>query len=152
MLQNKGLICGNAYFCYFFIRECSITKVIKGGLYSICNSICFIYRFLHLFKSTNSDQQYLILTTARKHLGAGGNKRVLYTLPPLVFQAYQLAFKYYAEREEVWSLFLNFCVDTVKTSALWLHLSSSLKVSVNLYSFEVSTQFCGLLINIFTFT
>ncbi|XP_064107288.1 vacuolar protein sorting-associated protein 35-like isoform X2 [Macrobrachium nipponense] len=57
-------------------------------------------RFLHLFKSTNSDQQYLILTTARKHLGAGGNKRVVYTLPPLVFQAYQLAFKYYKEREE----------------------------------------------------
>ncbi|KAK3888494.1 hypothetical protein Pcinc_007453 [Petrolisthes cinctipes] len=57
-------------------------------------------RFLHLFKSDNSDQQYLMLTTARKHLGAGGPKRILHTLPPLVFQAYQLAFKYYSEREQ----------------------------------------------------
>ncbi|KAG0716858.1 Vacuolar protein sorting-associated protein 35 [Chionoecetes opilio] len=62
-------------------------------------------RFIHLFKSENSDQQYLILTTARKHLGAGGNKRLLYTLPPLVFQAYQLAFKYHTERDvdDKWS-------------------------------------------------
>lgn len=60
-----------------------------------------LYRFLHLFKSDNSDQQYLMLTTARKHLGAGGPKRILHTLPPLVFQAYQLAFKYYSEREQV---------------------------------------------------
>ncbi|CAL4064925.1 unnamed protein product [Meganyctiphanes norvegica] len=57
-------------------------------------------RFIHNFKSDNSDQQYLILTTARKHLGNGGNKRVVYTLPPLIFAAYQLAFKYYSEREE----------------------------------------------------
>ncbi len=58
-------------------------------------------RFIHLFKSSSSDQQYLILTTSRKHLAAGGNKRVLYTLPPLVFQAYQLAFKYHQERDVV---------------------------------------------------
>ena len=58
-------------------------------------------RFIHLFKSSSNDQQYLILTTARKHLTAGGNKRVLYTLPPLVFQAYQLAFKYHQERDVV---------------------------------------------------
>lgn len=35
-----------------------------------------------------------ILNTARKHFGAGGNQRIRYTLPPLVFAAYQLAFRY----------------------------------------------------------
>lgn len=35
-----------------------------------------------------------ILNTARKHFGAGGNQRIRFTLPPLVFAAYQLAFRY----------------------------------------------------------
>ncbi|XP_029109619.1 vacuolar protein sorting-associated protein 35-like isoform X2 [Scleropages formosus] len=51
-------------------------------------------RFIHLLRSEDPDQQYLILNTARKHFGAGGNKRIRYTLPPLVFAAYQLAFRY----------------------------------------------------------
>ncbi|KAL4630294.1 vacuolar protein sorting-associated protein 35-like [Arapaima gigas] len=51
-------------------------------------------RFIHLLCSEDPDQQYLILNTARKHFGAGGNKRIRYTLPPLVFAAYQLAFRY----------------------------------------------------------
>ncbi|XP_040185397.1 vacuolar protein sorting-associated protein 35 [Rana temporaria] len=51
-------------------------------------------RFIHLLRSDDPDQQYLILNTARKHFGAGGNQRIRYTLPPLVFAAYQLAFRY----------------------------------------------------------
>uniref|UniRef100_A0A8C9Z4M6 VPS35 retromer complex component n=1 Tax=Sander lucioperca TaxID=283035 RepID=A0A8C9Z4M6_SANLU len=47
-------------------------------------------RFIHLLHSEDPDQQYLILNTARKHFGAGGNLRIRYTLPPLVFAAYQL--------------------------------------------------------------
>lgn len=35
-----------------------------------------------------------ILNTARKHFGAGGNQRIRHTLPPLVFAAYHLAFRY----------------------------------------------------------
>uniref|UniRef100_A0A8C7IYN0 VPS35 retromer complex component n=1 Tax=Oncorhynchus kisutch TaxID=8019 RepID=A0A8C7IYN0_ONCKI len=50
-------------------------------------------RFIHLLLSDDPDQQYLILNTARKHFGAGGNQRIRYTLPPLVFAAYQLAFR-----------------------------------------------------------
>lgn len=34
------------------------------------------------------------MNTARKHFGAGGNQRIRFTLPPLVFAAYQLAFRY----------------------------------------------------------
>lgn len=78
-------------------------------------------RFIHLLYSEDPDQQYLvgrrskmslnphtesfieinlpifslqILNTARKHFGAGGNQRIRFTLPPLVFAAYQLAFRY----------------------------------------------------------
>uniref|UniRef100_A0A8B9YXM5 Vacuolar protein sorting-associated protein 35 n=1 Tax=Bos mutus grunniens TaxID=30521 RepID=A0A8B9YXM5_BOSMU len=51
-------------------------------------------RFIHLLRSEDPDQQYLILNTARKHFGAGGNQQICSTLPPLVFAAYQLAFRY----------------------------------------------------------
>ncbi|KAI1890201.1 hypothetical protein AGOR_G00171240 [Albula goreensis] len=51
-------------------------------------------RFIHLLRTDDPDQQYLILNTARKHFGAGGNQRICHTLPPLVFAAYQLAFRY----------------------------------------------------------
>ena len=33
-----------------------------------------------------ADEQYQILSTARKHFAAGGPLRIPYTLPPLVFQ------------------------------------------------------------------
>ncbi|KAK9687129.1 Vacuolar protein sorting-associated protein 35 [Popillia japonica] len=57
-------------------------------------------RFIHQFRSTVSDQQYLILIAARKILGAGGQMRIKHTLPPLVFQAYQLAYKYRDNKKE----------------------------------------------------
>lgn len=56
-------------------------------------------RFIHHLKSENPDQQYLILSAARKHFGRGGPKRIKHTLPSIVFQAYQLAFTYSAIRE-----------------------------------------------------
>ncbi|XP_065347239.1 vacuolar protein sorting-associated protein 35 isoform X1 [Cloeon dipterum] len=57
-------------------------------------------RFIHHLKSNVPDQQYLILTAARNHFSLGGAKRIKYTLPPLVFQAYQLAYQYNTLREE----------------------------------------------------
>ncbi|KAK4885950.1 hypothetical protein RN001_002221 [Aquatica leii] len=57
-------------------------------------------RFIHNFKSTSADQQYLILSSARKILGVGGSLRIRHTLPPLVFQAYQLAHKYKGLKDE----------------------------------------------------
>lgn len=47
-----------------------------------------------------------ILNTARKHFGAGGNQRIRFTLPPLVFAAYQLAFRY-KENSKVVGLLLS---------------------------------------------
>jgi len=57
-------------------------------------------RFINLLYSDSSDQQYLILNTARKHFGSGGEQRIKYTLPPLVFSAFRLAFKYRDEQEQ----------------------------------------------------
>ncbi|XP_074645707.1 vacuolar protein sorting-associated protein 35-like [Tubulanus polymorphus] len=57
-------------------------------------------RFINLLLSDDLDQQYLILNTSRRNFGAGGNKRIKFTLPPLVFSAYKLAFRYKAAAEE----------------------------------------------------
>ncbi|XP_041375547.1 vacuolar protein sorting-associated protein 35-like isoform X2 [Gigantopelta aegis] len=57
-------------------------------------------RFIHLLNSDDPNQQFLILNTARKHFGSGGDKRIKYVLPPIVFAAYRLAFKYHELKEE----------------------------------------------------
>ena len=44
---------------------------------------------------------FQILNTARKHFGNGGDQRIRYTLPPIVFAAYRLAFRYCQLKEEV---------------------------------------------------
>lgn len=78
-----------------------------------------VARFIHQLKSELPDQQYLILSTAKKYLSAGGNKRVSYSLPPLVFQAYQLALKYssLADEDEFWEKkcqkIFQFCHQTI---------------------------------------
>nr|CAD7601729.1 unnamed protein product [Timema genevievae] len=76
-------------------------------------------RFIHHLKSEVPDQQYLILSAARKHFGAGGNRRIKYTLPPIVFQAYQLAFQYKAlkDQDDKWEkkcqMIFHFCHQTI---------------------------------------
>ncbi|XP_046375462.1 vacuolar protein sorting-associated protein 35-like isoform X3 [Haliotis cracherodii] len=57
-------------------------------------------RFIHLLDSEDPNQQFLILNTARKHFGSGGDKRIKFTLPPIVFAAYRLAFKYCTLKDE----------------------------------------------------
>ena len=78
-------------------------------------------RLVHLLSSEDLDQQYLILTTARKHLSGGGTLRLPHTLPPLVLQAYQLARKFYIKKEsdDKWDAkvekIFKFCHSTVST-------------------------------------
>lgn len=57
-------------------------------------------RFVHLLQAEDLNQQYLILNTARKHFGNGGDKRIKFTLPPIVFSAYRLSMKYRDIQEE----------------------------------------------------
>ncbi|KAK3085900.1 hypothetical protein FSP39_010235 [Pinctada imbricata] len=57
-------------------------------------------RFVHLLQAEDPNQQYMILNTARKHFGAGGDKRIKFTLPPIVFEAYKLAMRYRDSQDE----------------------------------------------------
>lgn len=78
-----------------------------------------IGRFIHLLLSEDPNQQYLILNTARKHFGAGGDKRIKFTLPPIVFAAYRLAYRYkeHSEEDENWEKkcqkIFQFCHQTI---------------------------------------
>lgn len=77
-------------------------------------------RFVTLFRAEEPDQQFGILSAARKHFGKGGNRRLKHTLPPIIFQAYQLVLKYGARREsdERWSKkvgkIFQFCLQTIQ--------------------------------------
>ena len=44
---------------------------------------------------------FQILNVARKHFGTGGDTRIRFTLPPLVFAAYKLISEYHTLREKV---------------------------------------------------
>ena len=76
-------------------------------------------RLVHLLQADTPDQQYLVLTAARKHLSAGGPLRLPYTLPPLVFEAYQLARRFHTVRltDDKWDpkveKIFKFCHSTV---------------------------------------
>ncbi|XP_055917939.1 vacuolar protein sorting-associated protein 35 [Eupeodes corollae] len=82
-----------------------------------------VARFVHLMKSEDPDMQYKILQNARKHLGVGGPQRIKHVLPPLIFSAYQLAYKYknIAEEDENWDKkcqkILQYCHSTIAVLA-----------------------------------
>lgn len=58
-----------------------------------------IARMTHLFYNSISDKQYQLLSTIRKHFGAGG-ARIKYTLPSLVFASLRLANRYLKSQSE----------------------------------------------------
>ncbi|CAH1108531.1 unnamed protein product [Psylliodes chrysocephalus] len=78
---------------------------------------CLLARFIHQMKAAGPDDHFLILTAARKTLSTGGSLRIKYTLPPLVFQAYQLAYKYKDLKDEKWekkcTKIFQFCHQTI---------------------------------------
>ncbi|XP_057653454.1 vacuolar protein sorting-associated protein 35 isoform X2 [Diorhabda carinulata] len=78
---------------------------------------CLLARFIHQMKADLPDDQFHILTSARKILGTGGPLRIKYTLPPLVFQAYQLAYKYKEVNDDKWekkcTKIFQFCHQTI---------------------------------------
>jgi hypothetical protein len=77
-------------------------------------------RLIHLLAAEESDldQQYRMLTSARKQFGAGGARRIPFTLPPLIYEAFKLARKYFDVRQEVcgFSLLPPFFTCVVNTS------------------------------------
>ncbi|KAK6178405.1 hypothetical protein SNE40_013199 [Patella caerulea] len=76
-------------------------------------------RFIHLLHSDDPNQQFLILNIARKHFGSGGDQRIKYTLPPIVFAAFRLANRYadLKEQDENWKKkcqkIFQFCHQTI---------------------------------------
>ena len=47
-------------------------------------------KIVHMLNAENDpDQQYQILSTARKHFGLGGPSRIDSTLPPIIMFAYK---------------------------------------------------------------
>lgn len=80
-------------------------------------------RFIHLLKSDTLDMQYKILQSSKKHFAAGGPQRIKHCLPALVFQAFQLAYKYKAasSEDENWDKkcqkIIQFCHMTISSIA-----------------------------------
>ncbi|CAH0717640.1 unnamed protein product, partial [Brenthis ino] len=76
-------------------------------------------RLIHHFKSESADQQYLILSAARKALQGGGARRIHHTFPPIVFHAYRLAFTYkdLKDQDDMWEKkcqkIFQFCHQTI---------------------------------------
>ena len=64
----------------------------------------------HFYQSghKNTDVLSQMLNTARKYFGTGGDQRIVYTLPPLVFAAFNLVRAYQSLQEEVSSICLSF--------------------------------------------
>ncbi|OQV15068.1 Vacuolar protein sorting-associated protein 35 [Hypsibius exemplaris] len=80
-------------------------------------------KLIHFLKAEELDQQYLILGIARKFFGNGGIHRVCYTLPTILFAAYDLAYSYYLSEAEdpKWSKkcqkIFQFCHQTISVLA-----------------------------------
>lgn len=91
-------------------------------------------KFVTLLKGDSPDQQYLILNTARKHFGSGGEKRIKYTLPPILFSAFQLAYQYKdaSEEDDKWDKkcqkIFQFCHQTIAALAKAEYAELSLRL------------------------
>ncbi|KAI9578027.1 vacuolar protein sorting-associated protein 35 [Glossina fuscipes] len=115
-----------------------------GDLEEFAEEQGIVARFVHLMKSEEPDMQYKILQIARKHLGAGGCQRIKHVLPPLIFSAYQLAYRYksIADQDENWDKkcqkIIQYCHSTISPLAkaelpelaLRLYLQGALVIGV----------------------
>lgn len=78
-----------------------------------------VARLVHLMQSSNLDEQFLILNLVRKHFGTSTKDRIRFTLPPVVFRAYELAYNYKksADSDEKWDKkcdkIFKFCFQTI---------------------------------------
>jgi vacuolar protein sorting-associated protein 35 len=78
-----------------------------------------VARLIHLMRSENLDEQFIILNAARKQFGNSGKERIKYTLPPIIFSAYELAARYKAAAsdDDKWEKkcdkIFKFCFQTI---------------------------------------
>ncbi|CAG9821025.1 unnamed protein product [Phaedon cochleariae] len=92
-------------------------SVAEVDMEELAEEQCLLARFIHQLRSEITDDQYLILTTARQILNTGGPLRIKYVLPPLIFQAYQLAYKFRDQKDDKWekkcTKIFQFCHQTI---------------------------------------
>ena len=95
---------------------------------------------MHQLTSPVPDQQFLILNMCKKHLTSGGDKRIQYTLPSLVFRAMELCRVYHDIREEdgkwekkVCTLYKVHCTKYIVQSTLYIVQSTLYIVQSTLY-------------------
>ena len=67
-----------------------------------------------------------ILNVARKYFGTGGDKRIRFTLPPLVFAAYKLISQYHSLREQV-------CPESIPTLTFTLCIAMMVVFTRSIY-------------------
>ena len=100
-------------------KDRSLNEIIQGDPEDFAEEQVLMGRLISLMQADTPDQQYLvrrfsapvastlsrvnlqILNAARKHFGNGGDRRIKFTLPPLVFTAFRLAFQFKARQDEV---------------------------------------------------
>ena len=70
-----------------------------GDRYDFDQEQHLVARMFQLITHTDTDVQYQLYTTARKHFGQGGTQRIEYTLPALVFGSLALAVRIHAREE-----------------------------------------------------
>ena len=77
-------------------------------------------KVVHLLKAdSDADQQYQILSMARKHFGLGGPQRIGSTLPPIVMATFKLAQEYFGikDKDDKWekkvAKIFQFCHTTI---------------------------------------
>jgi len=92
-------------------------------------------RLVHQFQAGDLDEQYLMLSTARKHFTAGGPLRIPYTLPPLVFQAFQLAkqFNKVKDSDDNWNSKIEKIFKYIHTSISGLVKAELAELPLRLY-------------------
>ncbi|KAJ3300681.1 Vacuolar protein sorting-associated protein 35 [Borealophlyctis nickersoniae] len=61
-----------------------------------------VAKLVHLFRTSDgdADSEFMLLSTARKHFGEGGEIRIRFTLPPLVIASIKLARKFRGRVDE----------------------------------------------------
>lgn len=80
-----------------------MAQVIKDDPDGFASDQQLVARFVTLLGADVPDTHFQILSLVRKHLGTGGDERIRYTFPSLVFSAYRLVGVYKGLRESVGS-------------------------------------------------
>ena len=74
-----------------------------------------VARLIHLMNAEDLGEQFTMLITARKQFANSGKERMRYLLPPLVFKAYELSYRYKkaGDTENNWDKIFKFCFQTI---------------------------------------